>query len=190
MDDSLRQQALPTHVALKIKRNSDGTGERFKARTVAGGNFQTFGEDYFKTYGAVVSFPLVGIFLNLVLHLSKSIAQLDIETAFQNGELHVDVWVKSPRGVYGKMSLCYKLCKAMYELKQTHLARHKTPVTTLLDIGFKELPSVPCVFCPKFGSSSYSYILAYVDNKLILALAVSERGNIVKQLQDIFEVRV
>jgi hypothetical protein len=34
------KQALPTHVILKVKRNADGSVERFKARIVAGGNHQ------------------------------------------------------------------------------------------------------------------------------------------------------
>ncbi len=43
IDDSPGAQPLPTHVVLKVKRKSDGTVDRFKARVVAGGNFQTYG---------------------------------------------------------------------------------------------------------------------------------------------------
>lgn len=190
LDDSRNDHALPTHVVLKVKRKSDGTVERFKARIVAGGNYQTYGEDYFETYAPVVSFPLVRIFLYLVLCMNMFVAQLDVKTAFLNGELDEDVWVMSPRGVHGKKSHCYKLRKAMYGLKQAHLAWHKKLCSCLLEIGFEELPSAPCVFRRKFGASGYSFILAYVDDILVLAPTVSERNSIVKQIQEMFEVRV
>jgi hypothetical protein len=49
-DQKSRKQALPTHIVLKVKRDAAGCVERFKARIVAGGNHQQYGEDYFQTY--------------------------------------------------------------------------------------------------------------------------------------------
>ena len=46
------------------------------------------------------------------------------------------------------------------------------------------------MFRRKFTSSSYSFILAYVDDLLILAETASEKNKIVKELQNIFEMRV
>ena len=65
---------------LKIKRKADGSVERFKARCVAGGNHQTYGENYIETYAPVVSFTLVRIFLHLTLCLGMCIGQLDVYT--------------------------------------------------------------------------------------------------------------
>ena len=78
----------------------------------------------------------------------------------------------------------------MYELKQAHLAWHKKLCNHLQDIGFEESPRAPCVFRLEFTDSSYSFILAYVDDLLILAGNASEKNTIVKELQDMFEVRV
>lgn len=68
-DDSPGSQPLPTHPVLNKKRNSDGSVERFKARIVAGGNFQVYGENYKENHAPVVSFKLVHIFLYLTLCL-------------------------------------------------------------------------------------------------------------------------
>ena len=119
-----------------------------------------------------------------------SVGQLDFKTAFLNGELDQHVWVMSPRGIHGRKSRCYKLQNAMYGLKQAHLAWHKKLCNHIQDIGFEELPSAPCVFRRKFTDSSYSFILAYVDDLLVLEETASEKNNIVKELQNIFEVRV
>lgn len=54
---------LPTHVVLKIKQNADGSNDHFKARVVAGGNFEVYEKDYMETYAPVVLFTLVRVFL-------------------------------------------------------------------------------------------------------------------------------
>jgi Reverse transcriptase (RNA-dependent DNA polymerase) len=62
-DNNSRTHALPTHVVLKVKRDSEGMVERLKARSVAGGNHQQYGKDYFETYAPVVDFAIVRVFL-------------------------------------------------------------------------------------------------------------------------------
>lgn len=189
-DPSPGAQPLPTHAILKIKRKSDGTVERFKARVVAGGNFQTYGEDYMETYAPVVSFTLVRIFLYLVLCLNMVVAQLDVKTAFLNGDLAEHVWVMSPRGIPGRESRCYKLLKAMYGLKQAHLSWHTKLVGDLNQMGYKELPSAPCVFRRVHASGITSYILVYVDDILVLATTLLELNGIVEELKALYELRL
>ena len=81
--------------------------------------------------------------------LSNIFSKLDVKTAFLNGDLDEHVWVMSPRGIHGRKSRCYKLQKAMYGLKQAHLAWHKKLCNHLQDIGFEELPIAPSVFSRK-----------------------------------------
>ncbi len=129
-------KALPTNVVLKVKRNSNGTVERFKARIVAGGNHQTYGHDYIETYAPVVSFTLVLLFLYN--------RQVDVKTAFLNGDLSESVWVMSPHGIPGIRPKRYKQ-SAMYGLKQAHLAWNNKLCHDLKELGFEELPSAPCI---------------------------------------------
>ena len=189
-DDYPKAQPLPTHAILKVKRKSNGSVDRFKGRIVAGGNFQTYGENYMETYAPVVSFSLVRIFLYLALCLQMCVTQLDIKTAFLNGKLKEDIWVMSPRGVPGVRPRCYKLKKAIYGLKQAHLAWHNTLCKDLNDLGFIELPSAPCVFRRKVkGCSAGEFILVYVDDLLVLAMTQAACGAIVEELQSRYELR-
>jgi Reverse transcriptase (RNA-dependent DNA polymerase) len=94
------KQALPTHVILKVKRNADGSVERFKTRIVACGSHQQFGQDFFETYAPVVV-AIVRVFLYIAVCSNMRIAQVDVKTAFLKGELDEDVWVMSPHGVPG-----------------------------------------------------------------------------------------
>lgn len=190
LDDSPGAQPLPTHVVLKAKRKSDGSVERFKARVVAGGNHQTYGEDYMETYAPVVSFTLVRLFLYLALCLRMHIGQVDVKTAFLNGDLSESVWVMSPRGIPGMVSKCHRLLKAMYGLKQAHLAWHTKLCRDLKSIGFDELPSAPCVFRLRRSGSGLCFILVYVDDLLILATSLEERDSVIRKLQKLYKLRI
>lgn len=101
LDDHPKSQPLPTHIVFKVKRKSNGSVERFRSRTVAGGNHQIFGENYLETYAPVISFTLVRIFLYIALLLNMFRAQLDVKTAFLNGLLTEAIWVMSPKGIEG-----------------------------------------------------------------------------------------
>lgn len=145
-DRSPESQPLPTHAILKIKRNADGNGERFKARVVAAGNHQVYCENYKETYAPVVSFTVVQLFLYLTLCLGICLGQVNVKTAFLKGELFENVWVMSSRGISEVGSTCYRLCKAMCGLKQAHLAWNKKLGGDHNGIGLIELASAACVF--------------------------------------------
>jgi hypothetical protein len=52
----------------KIKRHSDGTIARYKARLVTNGNQQSEGVDYFETFSPVVKQPTVRVVLSIAVH--------------------------------------------------------------------------------------------------------------------------
>jgi hypothetical protein len=182
------KQALPTHVILKVKRNADGSVERFKARIVAGGNHQQFGQDYFETYAPVVDFAIVRVFLYIAVCSNMRMVQVDVKTAFLNGELDEDVYVMSPRGVPGHPPSRRKLRKALYGLKQAHKAWHVKLVSDLYRLGFVELTSAPCVFMLKTDQGAV-YILVYVDDLLVLAPTDELLSSVLTSLHRLYELR-
>lgn len=189
LDQAPASQPLPTHVILKVKRNSDGSVERFKARIVAGGNFQIFGESYMETYALVVSFTAVRIFLYIALEMNMYRAQLDVKTAFLNGNLSEDIWVRSPHGIASRPSKCYKLMKAIYGLKQAHLAWHRRLCSDLSKLGFAELSSAPCVFMKRDGSEVI-FLLVYVDDVVVLSSTSAGLKFVTSELRRLYEIRV
>ena len=54
----------------------------------------------------------------LVIYYNLKIDQMDIKTAFLNGQIIKDVYVKHPYG-FGKSGEIYRLLKGLYGLKQS-----------------------------------------------------------------------
>ena len=187
-DDLPDAGPLPTHVVLNVKRDSAGKVDRFKARMVAGGNYQVYGENYSETYAPVVDFSVVRLFLYMVVSLGLAIVQVDVKTAFLNGDLEEDIWVMSPRNIPGRPSRVYKLKKALYGLKQAHLAWHKKLCADLMRLGFNELQSASCVFQRKKRNIS-SYILVYVDDLLVVSQTEEEVQELVSKLETFYKLR-
>jgi hypothetical protein len=144
-----RRQALLTHIILKVKHDTAGNVVRFKARIVACNNHQRYGEEYFETYAPVVDFALVRAFLYLAVCNNMRMAQINVKTAFLNGELDECVWVMSPRGIPGHTATKHKLAKSLYGLKQAHMEWHRKLVSDLMVLDFAEIQSTPCVFMRK-----------------------------------------
>jgi hypothetical protein len=67
---------------------------------------------------------------------------MDVKSAFLNGDLQEEVYVKQPSGfiVAGKEHKVLKLKKALYELHQVPQAWNAKLDDTLLSLGFRRTP--------------------------------------------------
>jgi hypothetical protein len=81
----------------KIKRDSRGNVEKYKARLVAKGYTQ-IGVDYNETFSPVSCKDSFRIIMALVAHFDLELHQMDVKTAFLNGDLEESVYMKQPKG--------------------------------------------------------------------------------------------
>ena len=72
----------PTFNILQIKRNSDGSVDRFKARIVANGQLQRE-NDYTNEHTTVLEFSVLLLFLSLELNWKLERRHVDVKTAIQ-----------------------------------------------------------------------------------------------------------
>uniref|UniRef100_A0A2N9HTC6 Reverse transcriptase domain-containing protein n=1 Tax=Fagus sylvatica TaxID=28930 RepID=A0A2N9HTC6_FAGSY len=82
----------------KTKKDSTGKIERYKARLVAKGFSQKEGIDYKETFSPVSSKDSFRIVMALVAHFDFELHQMDVKTAFLNGDLTEDVYMLQPDG--------------------------------------------------------------------------------------------
>jgi hypothetical protein len=81
----------------KKKRDMDRNIHIHKARLVAKGFRQVQGFDYDETFSPVAMLKSVRIILAIAAYFNYEIWQMDVKTAFLNGNLTEDVYMTNPR---------------------------------------------------------------------------------------------
>ncbi|GJY91539.1 retrovirus-related pol polyprotein from transposon TNT 1-94 [Tanacetum coccineum] len=90
------------------------------ARLVAQGYNQQAGIDYDETFAQVARLESIRIFLAFSTYMNFTVYQMDVKSAFLNGKLKEEVYVKQPSGFKSSEfpnHVC-KLDKALYGIKQ------------------------------------------------------------------------
>ena len=87
---------------------------------VAKGFTQKKGVDYFDTYSLVARITSIRVLFALASIYKLYVHQMDVKTAFLNGDLKEEVYMEQPEGfrVPKKEHLVCKLKKSLYGLKQ------------------------------------------------------------------------
>ncbi|GJV21831.1 zinc finger, CCHC-type containing protein [Tanacetum coccineum] len=122
----------------KRKMKVDGTINKFKARLVIQGFRQKEGIDYFDTYAPVARITTIRLLLALAAIHNLVIHQMDVKTAFLNGDLDEEVYMKQPKGFVmpGNEHKVCKLVKSLYGLKQAPKQWHQKFDEVVLSSGF------------------------------------------------------
>ncbi|GJS11531.1 retrovirus-related pol polyprotein from transposon TNT 1-94 [Tanacetum coccineum] len=110
-----------------------------KARLVAPGYRQEEGIDFEESFASVARLEAIRIFLAFAAHMNMVVYQMDVKTAFLNGNLREEVYVSQPDGFVDpdKPNYVYKFKKALYGLKQASRACPLDEITkTYRDYGF------------------------------------------------------
>ncbi|KAG7585690.1 Reverse transcriptase RNA-dependent DNA polymerase [Arabidopsis thaliana x Arabidopsis arenosa] len=162
------KKAVTSKWVFTIKYKSNGDIERYKARLVARGFTQTYGEDYRDTFAPVAKLHTVRVVLSLATNLEWELWQMDVKNAFLQGELEEEVYMKPPPGLedHNAPGKVFKLKKAIYGLKQSPRAWYHKLSTTLLDRGFKKSEADNTLFTLP-SKEGIVVILVYVDDIII-----------------------
>ena len=110
---------IGTKWVFRNKKDDDGIITRNNARLVAKGFSQEEGIDYDKTFALVARLEAIRIFLAFATHLNFKVYEMDVKSAFLNGELE-EVYMQQPPCFEDPHhpDFVYRSLKALYGLKQ------------------------------------------------------------------------
>ncbi|CAI7883862.1 unnamed protein product [Closterium sp. NIES-53] len=121
------------------------------------------------------------VLLHVAAQCDYKLHSLDFSTAFLQGRLHDEIWLRSPPGFTGSFPAGTQrsLHRPVYGLRQAPREWHGTLRTTLAALGFTPSTVDPTLFLCTNTSLPPFYVLVYVDD-LVFATADTETLALVK----------
>ena len=106
----------------------------------------------------------------LVAHFDLVLHQMDVKTAFLNGNLEEEVYMGQPEGfsIKGKEHMVCRLKKSIYGLKQASRQWYLKFNDIITSFGFKENTVDRCIYM-KVSGSKFIFLVLYVDDILLAA---------------------
>ncbi|CAI7914780.1 unnamed protein product [Closterium sp. NIES-53] len=158
-----------------------GSPPAFKARYVAQGFRQRQGIDYFQTFSPTPKMTTLWVLLNVAALRDYELHSLDFSTAFLQGSLHEEIWLRLPPGFTRSFltGTHWSLRRPLYGLRQAPREWHDTLKTTLAALGFVPSTADPSLFLRTDTSLPPFYVLVYVDD-LVFAMADTKALTLVK----------
>ena len=141
-----------------------------------------------------MKFPLMWATIHTSLSLAAQngwkVHQMDVKTAFLNGDLKENVFMSQPEGfvVKGKEQKVCKLVKSLYGLKQAPRAWYEKLIEHLLKLNFEHFDLDDAKLFIKKVGRSIVYLVVYVDDLLMTGNNESYIASIKKDLKKIFEM--
>jgi hypothetical protein len=141
---------------------------------VAKGITQREGIDYTETFSPVSCKDSLRIIMTLVAHYDLELHQMDVKTAFLNGDLLENVYMTQPKGfaTKGKEHMRCHLRKSVYGLKQASRQWYLKFDETIRSFDFKENEEDNCIYA-KFRNGKFNFLILYVDDILLTSSDVN-----------------
>ncbi|CAI7836643.1 unnamed protein product, partial [Closterium sp. NIES-53] len=168
----------------RVKR-PPGSPPVFKARYVARGFSQRQGVDYFQTFSPTPKMTTLRVLLHVAAQRDYELHSLDFSTAFLQGSLHEEIWLRRPPGFTGSFppGTQWSLRQPVYGLRHVPREWHDTLRTTLAALGFSPSTADPSMFLRTDTLLPPFYILVYVDDLVFATADTAGLAHVKSELQ-------
>ncbi|CAI5470426.1 unnamed protein product [Closterium sp. Yama58-4] len=177
-------EAMAGPYSSQVKR-PPGSPPVFKARYVARGFSQREGVDFFQTFSPTPKMTTLRVLLHIAAQRDYELHSLDFSTAFLQGSLHEEIWLRRPPGFTGSVppGTQWRLQRPVYGLRQAPREWHDTLRTTLAALGFAPSTADPSLFLRTDTSLLPFYILVYVDDLVFATADTAALAHVKSELQ-------
>jgi hypothetical protein len=170
----------------KTKLGSQGEIIKYKARLVAKGFNQQYGINFHETFAPVLKFKTLRTIIAIAANNGWKLYQDDVVTAFLNGELEDEVWMKLPPGFEQGGGYC-RLVKALYGTKQAPREWNRMIDSFLKGLGFKQSQADPCLYF-SHDSEDTTLLSVYVDDIVTTGSNSKKVAQVRKDLRNRFKM--
>ncbi|KAH9791901.1 hypothetical protein KPL71_003915 [Citrus sinensis] len=171
------QSIIGTKWVFRNKMDESGVVVRNKARLVAQGYNQEEGIDFDEIFAPVARLESVRMLLAFACHKDFILFQMDVKSAFLNGYIMEEVYVKQPPGFENEKfsNHVYKLSKTLYGLKQAPRACNmenleicnKSLKDLLIAMGWKNMLVVNDPYYENLVKVFYSNMDTELSNRIV-----------------------
>ncbi|CAI6012353.1 unnamed protein product [Closterium sp. NIES-65] len=136
---------------------------------------QRQGVDFFQTFSPTPKMTTLRVLLHVATQRDYELHSLDFSTAFLQGKLHEEIWLRRPPRFTGSFppGTQWSLRRPVYGLRQAPHEWHDTLRTTPAALGFATSTADPSLFLRTDTSLPSFYILVCIDD-LVFATADTE----------------
>src|ERR1041384_7715300 len=163
------RKAVENKWIFKKKTDADGNVSVYKARLFTKGFRQIQGVDYEETFSPVAMIKSIRILLAIAAYHDYEIWQMDVETAFLNGNIEEEFYMMQLEGFVDPRNagkVC-KLQRSIYGLKQASQSWNLRFDEVIKAFGFVQNVEEFCVY-KKLSGSSVAFLVLYVDDILLI----------------------
>jgi hypothetical protein len=175
------RKAIENKWIFKKKTDADGNVTVYKAQLVAKCFRQIQGVGYDETFSPIAMLKSIQILLAIDAYFDYEIWQVDIKTAFLNGNIEEELCIVQPEDFVNSKD-ANKVCKlqrSIYGLKQLSWSWNLCFDEVIKGLGFFQNTEESCIY-KKMSGSSVSFLVVYVDDILLI-------GNDVQMLNSVKE---
>ncbi|CAI7752228.1 unnamed protein product [Closterium sp. NIES-54] len=149
----------------RVKRPPDSP-HALKARYIERGFSQRQGVDCFQTFFPTPKMTTLRVLLHIAAQRDYELHSLDFSTAFLQGSLHEEMWLRRPPGFTGsfRAGTQWSLRQPVYGLRHAPREWHDMLLTTLASLGFSPSTADPSLFLRTDTTLPPFYVLVYVDD--------------------------
>jgi hypothetical protein len=159
------KNVIGTKWVYKNKMDENGKVIKNKFRFLCKGYAQVEGVDFEETFAPVARLEAIRMFLAFSSYKKFKVYQMDVKSAFLNGNLEEEVYIEKPEGfqLNNKGDYVCKLKKSLYGIKQAPRSWYERIDSYLQVQGLKRGSTDNNIYCKIVGNNMI-IVEAYVDD--------------------------
>lgn len=144
---------------------------------------------YKEVFAPIANLESIWIILTLATKFNLELDQMDVATAYLNGELEEELYLTPPKGVPILNGHCWKLKQSLYSLKQAGCTWNHTLNWKLNVLRFFHLNAETCLYMFKGPKGEICFLVVYINDFILTSNSCTFMDSIKAKLPATFKIK-